>query len=246
MRRGVIRGLAAAWFAFGAGMASAEMPSFTRNVTTHVVIHELAHALIREFDLPVLGNEEVIADAFATLFIARVLPDRAEDIVKDRARSWWIEADGQEVDLQGEHPPDARRAYRAVCLLYGYDPAAYADLPAWAGLSDDDAAACADSAPEIARSWRRMLRSYVLPEGTGTREFRILYGDGPMELEMRQSGLMEELGALIARFDWHSRITLLFDHCDGGAVWSRSRRTIRLCDDYVARFNTQAGMPHPR
>ena len=42
-----------------------EAYDFARNVTVAVVLHELGHALIREFDLPVLGNEVTVADAFA-------------------------------------------------------------------------------------------------------------------------------------------------------------------------------------
>ncbi len=233
---------------FGAPVAAEDRLSlFARNVTTHVLIHELAHALIREFDLPVLGNEEVIADAFATLYIAEALPERARAIVTDRARSWIVEAAEfpGTPDLKGEHPPDARRAYRAICLLYGYDPERYGDLPSWAGLSDNDAAGCAEAAPEIARSWRRALAQLLAPDGFETREFRIAYGDSPLTETLRASGLMEEIGAEITRFDWHSQITLLFEACDGGAGWSRSRRTIRLCDSYLQRFLDQEAAAAP-
>ncbi|MFQ6554138.1 DUF4344 domain-containing metallopeptidase [Aestuariibius insulae] len=236
--RAAIVGLA---LAASPAAAETEPGDFARNVTTHVLIHELAHALIREFDLPVLGNEEIIADAFATLYIAQVMPDRAKAIVTDRARSWIIEAAEfpGTPDLKGEHPPDARRAYRAVCLLYGFDPESYGDLPSWAGLSDNDAADCADAAPEIARSWRRLLTPLMAPDEFETREFRIEYGDSDLTDMVRESGLMEEIGGEISRFDWHSQITLFFDGCDGGAGWSRSRRTIRLCDSYLQRFIDQ-------
>ncbi len=31
---------------------------------------------------------------------------------------------------------------------------------------------------------------------------------------------------MLAGIGWHSRITLALDHCDDGASWSRSERTI--------------------
>ena len=50
---------------------------FAENVLFHVVLHELAHGLVREFDLPILGNEETLADAFATHYVVTNVPDRA-------------------------------------------------------------------------------------------------------------------------------------------------------------------------
>lgn len=227
--------------------AETEITPFARNVTTHVLLHELAHALIREFDLPVLGNEENIADSFATLFIAETMPDQAEAIVKDRARSWLVEAEEAapgDIDLTSEHGPDARRAYRAICWLYGSNPKAYIDLPYWIDLPRQDARACADAAPEIIRSWRRVLAPNLMPEGRPSSEYRVIYGEGPMKDAMRADGLMAEIGMIASRFDWHSQITLHFDHCDKGARWSRNGRKILLCDDYVARFIEQeARMP---
>lgn len=226
--------------------AETKVTPFVENVITHLLIHELAHALIREFDLPVLGNEENIADSFSTLFIAQTMPDRAEAIIKDSARSWLVKAaetETADIDLKGEHAPRARRAYRAVCWLYGPDPRAYASLPAWIGLSEDDANACADAAPELIRSWRRVLRPNMMPDGMKTSEFRIVYGDGPLKVMMQASGLMEDVGEIIRRFDWHSLITLHFDHCDRGAYWRRNGRMIVLCDDYVARIMARERKP---
>ncbi|MEM9704320.1 MAG: DUF4344 domain-containing metallopeptidase, partial [Planctomycetota bacterium] len=49
---------------------------FAENVLLHTTLQEMGHALVREFDLPVLGNEETLADAFATYYVVTYLPDR--------------------------------------------------------------------------------------------------------------------------------------------------------------------------
>ncbi len=220
--------------------AEIEVTPFVENVVIHVVMHEMAHALIREFDLPVLGNEEVIADAFATLAVAEVWPDRAGDIVMARAASLWLEGEQDgEMELWDEHPPDTRRAFRAVCLLYGTDPERFGDIARQAELPQDAAEGCAEAAPEISRSWRRIVAPYRMPEGTQTNEFRLVYEDGPLSDAMRESGVLEELELVFRGIDWHSQITLEFARCAGGAVWRRNGRTITLCDSYVARFATQ-------
>jgi hypothetical protein len=86
-----------------------EVSAFARDVTLHVVLHELGHALIREFDLPVLGNEETMADAFATHFLTTHLPDRAADVLRARTTSLMIEArevPREQWTVRGEHDND--------------------------------------------------------------------------------------------------------------------------------------------
>lgn len=50
---------------------------------------------------------------------------------------------------------------------------------------------------------------------------------------------MSEFVAYVVLFDWPANITVHFDHCDMGASWSRSKKIILLCDDYVQRFIQQ-------
>jgi hypothetical protein len=219
------------------------IPRFAENVVIHVLAHELGHALIREFDLPVLTNEEEIAETFGTLLVAEAFPDRAGEIILDRARSQRLEAEQDGLTdeaMMSEHPPDLRRAYRAICTLYGTDPERFANLPEQFGLSQDAADGCADSVPELMRGWRRVLASLRMPEGQLSNEVRVIYGEGPMNGAMQASGVMELIEATARRIDWHSQITLHFDNCDEGAGWSRNGRRILLCDGYVQRFVEQA------
>ena len=62
-------------------LAAQEITNFEASVTTHVLYHELAHALIHEFQLPVLANEEAMADAFSTIWITQYRRDEAPDII---------------------------------------------------------------------------------------------------------------------------------------------------------------------
>ncbi len=156
--------------------APIEVSAFARDVTLHVVLHELGHALIREFDIPVLGNEEAAADAFATYYLTTYLPDRAVDVLTARVTSLMIEAgETPEVDWTGEHDDDARRAYQIAALAVAADALKYKPVAAVVGMSEGDIRDARDYGAENRRSWRRVLGPLWMPEGTASSEARVLY-----------------------------------------------------------------------
>lgn len=221
----------------------ATIPLFAINVVAHVLYHEAGHALIREFDLPVLANEEVMADSFATVWITQQQTDRAAQIVSDRVRSWLYEdseVNPANYDFKGEHELDIRRAYQVACLFYGADPAKWTLDIAWLGFSESDLSDCSDTAPDQIEGWSAVLASHMRPDGDPSEKVEVIYGEGPLAEAMQATGILEIVATDLRRFDWPEPITLHFDHCDRGASWSRSERRILLCDDYVSRFIKQA------
>ncbi len=215
---------------------------FVQNVTTHVLLHEMGHALIHEFSIPVLGNEENMADSFATNFITQNLRDNAAEIITARAQSWMIEdaeVNPQQYDLKGEHELDKRRAYRVLCLLQGADPTEWQSVVQWANFSERDLADCSDTTPQQIESWKRTLAPLQPSTQTKSNQVSIIYGDGPYKSLMQQSGVIERVAQQMRRFNWPNEITIHFDHCTKGASWNRRQRKILLCDDYIERFLQQ-------
>src|SRR5688572_13408984 len=104
---------------------------FAENVLLHVVLHEIGHGLVREFDLPVLGNEETKAYALATHYLTHYLTDRALDMLKTRTDSLMIEANQfprEKWTVKGEHDNDARRAFQIAALTVAADSKKYSPL----------------------------------------------------------------------------------------------------------------------
>lgn len=218
------------------GAAALEVSDFARDVTLHVVLHELGHALIREFDLPVLGNEETMAEAFATHYLTTHLPDRAVAVLKARVASLMIEArevPRAEWPVSGEHDNDARRAYQIAALAIAADPEKYAPVAKLVEMSDRDIEKAKDYGAEIHRSWRRILAPLWMPDGVRSKEARVV-GDGSSP-----AGLEAELESIVTRFDWHSQVTVRFAAGDGSAGWNRSARTITVPSEYIRRFVEQ-------
>jgi len=76
-----------------ASYANKDSDQFVEDVLMHVVLHEIGHALIREFDLPILGNEETMGDAFAATLAELVSMsesdiNQATDYGTEIHRSW--------------------------------------------------------------------------------------------------------------------------------------------------------------
>ncbi len=216
---------------------------FALDVTVHVVLHELGHALIREFDLPVLGNEETMADAFATHYVTAHMPDLALDVLRARVLS--LESEASEVppaewSVAGEHDSDARRARQIAALAVAADPTKYRPIADLVGLSESDIRSAADYGTEIHRSWRRILGPLWMPQGLASHEAALEFqGQGRTLDELRASGLPSDLETILRRFDWHSRVELRLVDGDGGAGWSRSERAITVHTDYMQRFVAQ-------
>lgn len=203
----------------------------------HVIAHEIGHAFLREFDLPIIGPEEAIADDFATVYVYLTFPERAVAII--RARAEQNLADGEKAGWFSEYSDDAQRAGRAICLLYGLDPEQYAGLQDQYGMSEDEAATCRDFAPEVGRSWRRYIDAHRLPAGARVTEVAFDGDDIPLVRALADSDLAAAVFTMLSAIDWHSQITLSVEKCDGSASWSRNGRKIRICDSYIARFERQ-------
>jgi len=211
---------------------------------SHVVLHELGHAVIREFDLLVLGNEETMADAFATHFLIEHLPERAFDAIEDRVTSLRIEADEVPRDqwtVRGEHDNDARRAFQIVALAVAADAETYAELAESLGMSDREIADARDHGADIHRAWRRTLAPILMPPGRRSREARCRADDATRaSADAGSPSLQSAIESAITKIDWHSQVTVEFVGGEGVAAWSRSKRTITVNGDTFAASSRRA------
>jgi hypothetical protein len=102
-----------------------EMMQFAEASTIFFLYHELGHALIDVYNIPIVSNEETAADNLAVI-LALEYTDDGYNIVMDTAFLFdMIDRTikkYQEDDFWDEHSLDAQRFYNILCLTYGKDP----------------------------------------------------------------------------------------------------------------------------
>ena len=194
----------------GRAADTAQVDSFTAGNMIFFFYHELGHALVAEFGIPVLGKEEDAVDQLATLLMLESYqadPSAAEYLsaaTKGWLVSWEQLNTGKVEDLPmwDEHSLDIQRFYGMVCLMYGADPKAFGDLAKEAGLPDERAANCADEYQAALANWGAVLEPYLLPEdgkrpeGLGGR-LALAYADprdpayAPMRTALAENGFLD-------------------------------------------------------
>jgi hypothetical protein len=225
--------------------------------------HELGHAVITEFNLPVLGREEDAADSFAALALLHVGTDFTHGVLVDAAQGLMLLAArnarfGLRPAFYGEHGLDQQRAYTIVCLMVGSDPATFGDLAQRANLPTERQETCQIDFDQAKTSWLRLLgphfraaarpsfwerlispraRLFGLPESSVS----INYGDAPAGSapyrDMAKAvGLLDEVRDFAARnFAFPRPVTIEAKTCgEPNAYWDPHERRVALCYEFLA------------
>ena len=125
-----------------------------------VLFHEVGHALVDQWDLPVVGREEDAVDAFSTIFMTEFVKE-GEFALAGADFFYYLASKREldEVDFADEHSFDKQRAYSIACWVYGSAPARYGFLKQFLPVSRR--VRCADEYRQLKRAWLRFLRPHV-------------------------------------------------------------------------------------
>ena len=101
-----------------------EAIAFAEANTTFVLLHEVGHMLVDQFEIPILGREEDAVDNLATLLLLWQETDEADNALIDAAYGWFLSdasetADFQASDFYDEHRLDLQRGYSIICKMIG-------------------------------------------------------------------------------------------------------------------------------
>ncbi len=132
------------------------------NALMFTLYHELGHALIDLYDLPVTGREEDAVDQLATMILLEG-GDEGEDAAIDGANSFLSDEETEIEDLSfwDEHSLDDQRFYNILCWIYGKNPEDYEYLVEDETLPADRAQRCPGEYQRMSKSWDALLTPYV-------------------------------------------------------------------------------------
>lgn len=144
--------------------ASTASDEAAKGAVVSMFLHEVAHALIDFWDLPITGREEDAADQFSTLMLINGLPD-GDKMALDGARSFESLAvleKGMKKDYSDPHSLDEQRFYSTICLVYGHRPERYEYLIRNGSLPMERAFECEEDYVRVNKSWQTLLAPYLV------------------------------------------------------------------------------------
>jgi hypothetical protein len=141
----------------------AKLDEAVKGATAATFFHELGHALVDAWKLPITGKEEDAVDQLSTLVLIN-RTDAGEQMAIAGAVSFRLYADlskGEKKIYWDEHSLDDQRFYDTVCMIYGHNPQRYEYLIKEGVLPEERAVNCQADYERIERSWRTLLAPYL-------------------------------------------------------------------------------------
>ena len=228
---------------------TADRIGFVVGNVEYLLVHEIAHLIITEKDIPIVGPVENAADYLATL--ALMLEEPLDREHEDRGRqfllaaagafaaSWEVgRAVGAEMPYWDEHGLSIQRYHQIACLLYGSDPAGLAGLRRDTGMPEVRAQACIGEYARAERVFEWVMRDYGRrPDDGPGAPVEIVYGEPPTTVssdvlrQLKSMALLERVTArLHERFTLDRPVTLVMRSCGRReAAWLPDSRQLVIC-----------------
>jgi hypothetical protein len=237
----------------GSGRADPALIDFVIGNVEFLLVHEIAHFVIDEKDVPLIGPEEDAADYIATLALLREAPlDPAQQHRAHRflasaadafAAAWQTGlTSGAEAPYWESHELSIQRYYQIACLLYGSDPVRFAAVLQVSGLPEERARGCAAEYAKADEGIQWLLATFGRREGDPpSAATSIVYGE-PRSLvstavlaELRRIELLERIDErLHERFTIEQPVTMSLRQCgEAQGAWLPERRELVICYELV-------------
>ena len=126
-------------------------------------LHEIGHALIDNYKLPIMGNEEDAADRCSGYINLEELGAKGVRAVLAAADAFRIESRGKspsQKSLADEHLLNEQRFYNSLCMIYGSNPDRYSSIVEDGYLPKERADKCPNEYERTVDSWKNLLEPW--------------------------------------------------------------------------------------
>jgi hypothetical protein len=126
-------------------------------------LHELGHAVIDAYKLPVIGNEEDAADRCSSYICLTELGDEGVRAVMAAADAFAIESKirtPNNRNMAGEHLLQEQRFYNSLCMIYGSNTSKYDFIVTENYLPRERAVRCPSEFDRTVQSWSSLFEPW--------------------------------------------------------------------------------------
>ncbi|MGQ0540251.1 MAG: DUF4344 domain-containing metallopeptidase [Blastocatellia bacterium] len=147
----------------GNGDAESEAYQKMFDAVRFVFLHEIGHALIDAYKLPIGGNEEDAADRCSAYINIKELGDEGVRAVLAAADAFAIESKqtaNTRRNLADEHLLQEQRFYNSLCMIYGSNTTKFANIVTDGYLPKERAVRCPTEYQRTVESWVILLEPW--------------------------------------------------------------------------------------
>jgi putative metallopeptidase DUF4344 len=136
------------------------------SITSFITVHEMGHAFVDVFEIPITGREEDAVDGMATVFMTDAV-DNGTEYAFYAARFFGLLQDVQGApdvrQFQDEHSLSIQRFYDILCIVAGSSEESFERVASFGVLGQDRLRRCPAEYQQKSRSWRTLLKPHVRP-----------------------------------------------------------------------------------
>ena len=143
-----------------AGLSEKEAYSQMFDAVRFVFLHEIAHALIDKYKLPIIGNEEDAADRCSAYINLEELGQDGVKAILAAAEAFNLESKrtaGTKRNMADEHLLGEQRYYNALCMVYGSNETKWQKLVSDGYLPEARAVRCPTEYQKAVDAWAGLL-----------------------------------------------------------------------------------------
>ncbi len=131
--------------------------------TRFIFLHEVGHALIDQYKLPIMGNEEDAADRCSAFINLEELGQQGVEAVFAGADAFRLQSKSStksKGELADEHLLDEQRFYNSMCMIYGSNSPKYQNIVTEGYLPKARAERCEQEYQKTTDSWANLLKPW--------------------------------------------------------------------------------------
>ncbi|BCW90011.1 hypothetical protein sos41_31790 [Alphaproteobacteria bacterium SO-S41] len=219
---------------------------------TFTLYHEFGHAMIDDYKIGWIVQEEAIADAFAGIYMPASEANEARDSLAIGGIRAFMDrgtrmAENDDIDYADSHLTDHQRGFSAACLMVALSAERFGALAEEIALPASRRDYCGAERNQVAEAWLKLIGpANYLDEGqTSKNRITVSYDDPNPELKrvadiLKASGLMEAIAKEIeTTFQLPFPILLRAQNCDQpNEFWFPDDHEIGFCYNYLDYYQS--------